>query len=388
LNKVYYNMKLSIVIVHYKVPFFLMQCLQSVKDACVEISSEIIVIDNNSEDESCKLVAEKFPEVVLVSNTKNVGFSRANNQGVEIAKGDYVVILNPDTVVAEDTFLKLLAFTKKRKNIGVVGVKLIDGKGVFLPESKRGIPTPTVSFNRLFGISSKQTGKYYASHLDENESGVVEILVGAFMFMKRSIYYEVKGFDETYFMYGEDIDLSYKILKKGYQNYYFADTQVIHYKGESTSKNVKYLRHFYQAMKIFYKKHFKLNILYDFIMSFGIRFWYLLKYFQLKSTHVNTQKIKSFYFYSNNTKRYHQLIKAYNLELSTLIDCIEPEMFETKNNTFNTIVFDNNWVSNKKIITVMQQLKGNKMAFRMIPKKCNFIIGSDGSNAKGYVLKF
>ena len=191
-----------------------------------------------------------------------------------------MLILNPDTIVAEDTLVKILDFAKEKQNLGVLGVKLVDGSGKFLPESKRGIPTPQVSFNKLFGVSSKRTGKYYASHLNENESGVVEILVGAFMLIKRAVYNEVKGFDEDYFMYGEDIDLSYKILNKGYQNYYYGDTKVIHYKGESTNKDVKYLRYFHEAMKIFYRKHFKLNRIYDFLMSFGIEFWFLMKYFK------------------------------------------------------------------------------------------------------------
>ncbi len=379
-------MKLSIVIVHYKVPYFLMQCLQSVKDACVSISSEVIVVDNNSQDKTSEMLSHNFPEVILIANTENVGFSKANNQGVTLAKGDYVVILNPDTIVAEDTFLQLLEFAKKRKNLGAIGVKLIDGQGKFLPESKRGIPTPLVSFNRLFGISSKQTGKYYASHLQENESGVVEILVGAFMFMKRSIYNEVKGFDEAYFMYGEDIDLSYKILKKGYQNYYYADTQVVHYKGESTAGSLKYLRHFYEAMKIFYKKHFKLNLLYDFIMNFGIRFWFVLKYFHLQRTKAKPKAVKNFFFYSNNAKLFKELQVVYKSNQSTQQAVFKKEQFLEKEAFYYAIIFDNNFVSNKECIQLMQQLKESKIAFRFLPKHANFIIGSDGSQAKGEIV--
>ncbi|HIP26962.1 MAG TPA: glycosyltransferase family 2 protein, partial [Flavobacteriaceae bacterium] len=220
---------LSIIIVNYNVKYFLKQCLQSVFDACKNISAEVIVVDNNSDDLSCEMVEKFFPKVKLIANKKNTGFSTANNQGVAIAKGKYVLILNPDTVVAEDTFEKILAFAITKNNLGALGVKLIDGTGRFLPESKRGIPTPKTSINKIIGITNK---KYYANHLQENENGKIEILVGAFMFMKRSIYNEVNGFDEDYFMYGEDIDLSYKILKKGYKNYYLTDTKIIHYKGE------------------------------------------------------------------------------------------------------------------------------------------------------------
>ena len=251
-------MDLSVIIISYNVQYFLEQCILSIKAASQNIKTEIIVVDNNSSDASCKLISKKYPEIILIQNKENVGFSKANNQGVKIAKGDYVLILNPDTVVAEDTFTKILNFAKSKHNLGVLGVKLIDGSGNFLPECKRGIPTPSVSFNKLFGISSKQTGKYYATHLNENETGIVAVLVGAFMFLKKSVYKEVNGFDESYFMYGEDIDLSYKILNCGYQNYYYANTQVIHYKGESTEKDVINLKYFHNAMKIFYKKHFKL----------------------------------------------------------------------------------------------------------------------------------
>ncbi len=221
-------MQLSVIIVNYNVRYFLEQCLLSVEKALRGIEGEIIVVDNISPDDSCEMVKKEFPKVILIENKENVGFSKANNQGVAVAKGDFVLILNPDTVVAEDTFSKILFEAKKRPNLGMLGVKLIDGTGRFLPESKRGLPTPKVAFNKLFGISSTTTGKYYATHLDENESGVIDILVGAFMLMQRKKYNEVAGFDEDYFMYGEDIDLSYKLLKKGYQNYYFPFNQIIH----------------------------------------------------------------------------------------------------------------------------------------------------------------
>ena len=275
-------MDVSVVIVNYNVRYFLEQCILSVQAASKNISSEIIVVDNNSTDESCKILSEKYPEVVFIQNKENVGFSIANNQGVKIATGNYVLIINPDTIIAEDTLDKIVKYAKTKQNLGVLGVKLIDGSGEFAPESKRGIPTPNASFNKLFGISSKRTGKYYATHLDENESGIIKVASGAFMFIKRTVFNEVKGFNEDYFMYGEDIDLSMKLMNKGYQNYYYADTQIIHFKGESTPKDIKYLNYFHEAMRIFYKKHFKLNRVYDFFMRIGIEFWYLLKYFKFR----------------------------------------------------------------------------------------------------------
>ncbi len=378
------NINLSIVIVNYNVRYFLEQCLQSVVDACTKINAEIIVVDNNSKDDSCTMITNKFPQVILIANKKNTGFSTANNQGVAIAKGEYVLILNPDTVVAEDTFTKIIKFAKSKNNLGILGVKLVDGNGKFLPESKRGIPTPKVSFNKLTGISSKQTGKYYATHLQHDESGVIEILVGAFMLIKRSVYNEVNGFDEDYFMYGEDIDLSYKVYKKGYQNYYYSDTQIIHYKGESTNKNSKYLNHFYGAMKIFYRKHFKLNRIYDFIMSFGIRFWYFMKYFKLKSNYSQSKPITNFIYIGENENTFVKIKE--HLQINKAIQNIEINIKSILSSEIDTLIFDNNYKSNKEIIATIQKLHQEQITFRYIPKGCEFIIGSDSSLNKGIVI--
>jgi len=385
LQKTKKNIELSIVIVNYNVRYFLEQCLQSVVDACKTITAEIIVVDNNSHDDSCEMIKTKFSSVKLIANKDNTGFSKANNQGVALAKGEYVLILNPDTVVAEDTFSKILTFAKSKQNLGSLGVKLIDGRGSFLPESKRGIPTPKVSFNKLTGISSKQTGKYYATHLTPDENGVVEILVGAFMLIKRSIYNEVKGFDEDYFMYGEDIDLSYKIYKKGYQNYYFSDTQIIHYKGESTKKDLKYLKHFHGAMKIFYRKHFKLNKIYDFIMSFGIRFWYYIKLFKLKTTDAKEAQTQKFIYIGNNQSTFTKLKNTLNAKLAINHNAISID--DILVNKVDLVLFDNNSISNKDIINAIQILNNKGISFRFIPKNCDFFIGSDSSFGRGLVKK-
>jgi len=380
--------QLSIIIVNYNVRHFLEQCLQSVFDACKNIDTEVIVVDNNSHDTSCEMIREKFKQVKLIANKDNTGFSKANNQGVAIAKGEYVLILNPDTVVAEDTFEKILAFAKTKNNLGALGVKLIDGTGAFLPESKRGIPTPKVSFNKLTGISSKQTGKYYATHLQENEYGVMEILVGAFMLIKRSIYNEVNGFDEDYFMYGEDIDLSYKIHKKGYQNYYYPITKIIHYKGESTKKDVKYLKYFYGAMNIFYKKHFKLNKIYDALMSIGIHFWYSLQYFKLKHNSTTPKPINRFIYIGTNQSSFAKIKGLLNAELAIQHTAISIEDILASNT--NCLIFDNNTISNKDIIQNIELIhkKNKEIRFRFIPKGCNFLIGSDNSVDKGKILTF
>lgn len=255
-------MKLSIVIVNYNVKHFLEQCLHSVEKAIKNIDAEVFVVDNNSVDGSNGMLVHKFPWVRLIANNKNLGFSKANNQAIRMATGEYVLLLNPDTVVEENTFVKVLAFMDEKPDAGGLGVKMIDGKGKFLPESKRGLPTPWVAFYKMFGLSalfknSKKFGKYHLSYLSCNEVHQVDVLAGAFMLMRKETLDKVGLLDEDYFMYGEDIDLSYRITKGGYKNYYYPGTTIIHYKGESTKKgSLNYVRMFYNAMIIFARKHF------------------------------------------------------------------------------------------------------------------------------------
>lgn len=255
-------MQLSVIIVNYNVKYFLEQALLSVRKAAKGLSVEVFVVDNNSVDESVMMVQEKFPEVHLIANKHNPGFSIANNQAIRQSKGKYVLLLNPDTVVEEDTFLKCINFMDTHSEAGALGVKMIDGSGNFLPESKRGFPTPAVAFYKTSGLSrlfpkSKTFNQYHLGYLDQNETHEIDILAGAFMFMRRSVLDKVGLLDETFFMYGEDIDLSYRIQKGGYKNYYFPESTIIHYKGESTKKgSLNYVKAFYNAMIIFAKKHF------------------------------------------------------------------------------------------------------------------------------------
>lgn len=255
-------MKLSVVIVNYNVKHFLEQCLHSVAKAAANVQCEIFVVDNNSVDGSVAMVKEKFPDVKLIDNNENLGFSKANNQAIRISSGQYVLLLNPDTVVEDDTFEKIIGFMDQHPEAGGLGVKMVDGKGNFLPESKRGLPTPTVAFYKIFGLSrlfpkSKTFGQYHLTYLDKDEIHQVEILSGAFMLMRKKVLDEVGLLDETYFMYGEDIDMSYRIIKGGYNNYYFPKTRIIHYKGESTKKSsINYVLVFYNAMVIFAQRHF------------------------------------------------------------------------------------------------------------------------------------
>lgn len=271
-------MKLTVILVSYNVKYFLEQALASVLKAAKNLSVETIVVDNASSDGSAALVKSRFPEVVLIENKDNKGFAVANNQAIKIARGEYVLLLNPDTLVQEDTFEKTLQFMDAHPEAGGLGVKMVDGKGIFLPESKRGLPTPKVAFFKLFGLSalfpkSKTFGRYHLGYLDENKTHEVDVLSGAFMLMRKKALDEIGLMDETFFMYGEDIDLSYRITKAGYKNYYFPETRIIHYKGESTKKgSLNYVRMFYNAMVIFARKHFDSQLMfgYSFLVTIAV----------------------------------------------------------------------------------------------------------------------
>jgi GT2 family glycosyltransferase len=255
-------MKLSIVIVNYNVKYFLEQCLHSVLKAIHELDSEIFVVDNNSVDGSIRMLREKFPHISLIENKENRGFSRANNQAIRKAKGEYILLLNPDTIVEDDTLVKCVRFMDGHPDAGGLGVKMIDGKGKFLPESKRGLPSPSVAFFKIFGFSamfprSKIFNKYHLGYLDKDKTHAVDVLSGAFMMLRKKVIDDIGMLDENFFMYGEDIDLSYRITRAGFRNYYFPETRIIHYKGESTKKSsLNYVFMFYNAMIIFARKHF------------------------------------------------------------------------------------------------------------------------------------
>ncbi|HRE37861.1 MAG TPA: glycosyltransferase [Chitinophagaceae bacterium] len=255
-------MQLSVIIVNYNVRYFLEQCLYSVQKACRGLKAEVIVVDNNSGDNSVEFLSSGFPSVQFLINNENLGFARACNQGWQRAKGEYILFLNPDTIVPEDGFEKCLSFFQTNPDAGALGVKMLDGSGKFLKESKRAFPSPLTSLYKLCGLAklfprSRTFARYHLGHLDENKNNEVDVLAGAFMMIRREVLEKVGSFDETFFMYGEDIDLSYRIQQAGYKNYYFAGTSIIHFKGESTRKgSMNYVRMFYRAMSVFVKKHY------------------------------------------------------------------------------------------------------------------------------------
>ncbi len=272
-------MELSVIIVNYNVKHFLEQCLHSVQKAVTGIKAEIIVVDNNSSDGSLLYLPPLFPNVKYIANEENRGFSKACNQGLQQAAGRYILFLNPDTIVPEDCFKKCMTFLDADVKAGAAGIKMLDGSGKFLKESKRAFPSPLTSLFKLFGLSklfpkSKLFSTYHLGHLDENSTNEVDVLAGAFMMIKKEVLDKTGGFDETFFMYGEDVDLSYRIQKAGYKNFYFAGSSIIHFKGESTRKaSMNYVRMFYKAMNIFVKKHYSGSRAGFFIFFIHLAIW-------------------------------------------------------------------------------------------------------------------
>ncbi len=374
-------MQLSVIILNYNVRYFLEQCLFSVQKALANIDGEIIVIDNASSDDSCAMMKEKFPHIKLIENKENLGFPKGNNIGVSQAKGEYICILNPDTVVAEDTFSNMLNTENWQLKTGIIGCKLIDGTGSFLPESKRGVPTPWVAFTKIFSLYKffpkvRFFNKYYAQHLTENQSGRVDILVGAFMILKRELYNEIGGFDENCFMYSDDIDLSYMVLQKGKSNFYFHETSVIHYKGESTLRDGTYMKRFQEAMQFFYKKHFKKSILFDIMMKVGTIIFTFFKKSQQKQIKINLDK---YIFFSKEPIDFETKIPAEYLQ----------NLNDFKNNTKENIeiIFNTNDFSFKEIIDFMQHHKAKNVTFKNYVASSKFCIGSNSSIDRGEVLK-
>lgn len=386
-------MQLSVVILNYNVRYFLEQCLLSVQKATQNIEAEIIVVDNNSPDDSCKMVCERFPDVVLIENKENLGFPKGNNIGVEKASGKFLCILNPDTVVAEDTFEKLIAFAETKDNLGIVGCKLIDGTGNFLPESKRGVPTPMVSFSKIFSLyklfpKNKTFGKYYASHLTEKQTGNVEVLVGAFMFLERRTYLEVGGFDERYFMYGEDIDFSFSVLKTDRKNFYFPETTVIHYKGESTSRDKKYLKRFQQGMDLFYEKNFSPSLFFTYFMKIGSFGFSLMKTFRGKSK--SKKKPKEILLVSDNQALRDKLQDIFKKNITIARIPVEKVVISQ---TFSSeaqkeIILDANCLSFKECIEILEKNFGKENTFKIVPPNQSYMIGSDDSESRGEVVHF
>ncbi len=284
---------ISVIIVNYNVKELLEQCINSIFSASTKLDVEVIIVDNNSFDGSVQYIKEKFPgnpRLKIIESPVNMGFAKANNLGAREAEGEYLLILNPDTILQEDTLDKSLEFYKSVKDIGALTCKLILPNGKLDLACRRSFPTPSVAVYRILGLSrifpkSKLFGKYNLTYLDENETYEVDAIVGAFMLIKKDVYEKVEGFDEDYFMYGEDLDLCFRIKKAGYRIFYYPKTSIIHYKGESTKKSsISYVNNFYGAMQVFVKKNLntsfwlmnlliRMTILYRALLSYITRFF-------------------------------------------------------------------------------------------------------------------
>lgn len=407
-------MQLSIIIVSYQVKYFLEQCLHAVCAAIQNIEAEVWVVDNASTDGTVNYLQVKFPQVKFIINTNNVGFAKANNQALHRCSGKYVLYLNPDTIVPEDCFEQCIHFMNQHEEAGAMGIKMIDGSGTFLPESKRSFPTPMNSLFKLTGLSklfprSKTFARYALTYLDENRNHEVDVLSGAFMFCRKEIIVLLNGFDEAFFMYGEDIDLSYRIQKAGYKNYYFGENAIIHFKGESTKKNsIGYVKTFYNAMKIFVKKHYSAGGGIIFSFFFQIAIWLRAA---LSAIYIIVSKI------SNNNaaddlinaaRQYvvvgsaeacremenllHNAGKKDNAigkmitDSSTTVESIyktQQQKITDRNNT--VLVLCNEVLTWKNIIYLVEKLNGS-ISIRFHAKDSNSIVGSDSKNVSGDVI--
>ncbi|HZH69388.1 MAG TPA: glycosyltransferase family 2 protein, partial [Flavobacteriaceae bacterium] len=267
-------------------------------------------------------------------------------------------------------------------DFGAIGIRYIDGTGNFLPECKRNIPSPKVSLYKILGLKSEKYS-YYATHLSETESGKVAVLAGAFMLIKKVRYQEVGGFDEDYFMYGEDIDLSYKLTKAGYVNYYFGKIPMLHYKGESTTKDKVYLRRFYGAMRIFYSKHFRHTMFLKLLVYLGVHFSRMIAFFSL-AKNKQQQILKATHLVLSKNDRF---VEDYTTLISKAIATISEQELQSKKISDSQIVFDAEAISYEGILNLMEKHKNQENTFRIKPKKAEFIIGSDGSDSRGEVIQ-
>lgn len=355
-------MKLSVIIVSYNVKYYLEQCLHSVFAARQQgIALEAFVVDNNSPDGSAHYLRRQFPKASypylhIISNAENVGFGRANNQALRMAKGEYVLFLNPDTLLTEHTLKECLDYADAHAGLGGLGTMMMHDNGLFAYESRRGMPTPWVSFCKMTGLNalfpySRRFGRYYMRYLDKESPARIEIISGAFLLVRKAVLDNIGGFDEDFFMYGEDIDLSYRILNAGYENHY-VPSPIIHYKGESTKKNTfRYVHVFYNAMLIFFKKHYhsywlglsipiKLAILFSALLALLKLQLRLLRRFLLPARRKKPQE--RMLYVGRHGERFLQLAEEWGIRAEVLEgsepDGAEPQLPPCKD--YDRVVFD------------------------------------------------
>lgn len=406
------HLDLSIIIVNFNVKYFLEQCLYSVMKACRNIDAEIFVVDNASTDSSREYLESKFPNVQFKWNTENVGFAKANNSVLPETKGRFVLFLNPDTIIAEDCLELCLSFAAGQNNFGGLGIRMIDGSGEFLKESKRSFPSASATFFKMSGIHSlyprsRLFSSYYAGHLPPNENHEIDVLAGAFMIINKKALDETGGFDEDFFMYGEDIDLSFRIREAGYKNFYFAGSTIIHFKGESTRLSPLYISHFYGAMELFVKKHAtgKMN---DTFIRFGIaaaRKFTSVKLFY--KNRIQNGPAGNDAVCTNTTailagqQRFNEVLQLAKFSKTPLVIkgriAIDPNDADysigklkdmehlIKKKMFNHLIFSEGDASFKEIISWAQKFK-SKLLFLFHAQGSNSIVGSNKRNEKGIFI--
>jgi len=377
---------LSIIIVNYNVKYFLEQCLYSVKKAIEKIEAEVFVVDNNSTDGSMSYLQPKFSRAKFIINEKNEGFGKANNKALLQAKGKYILFLNPDTIVAEDSFEKCISFLENNQNAGALGVKMIDGRGSYLKESKRGFPYLWVAFCKLSGLTalfphSKIFSKYYLGNLSEKENQITDAIAGAYFFSRKETLDKTGGFDEQFFMYAEDIDLSYRIQQSGFLNYYLAETTIIHFKGESTKKDFRYVKLFYKAMSQFVKKHFSGggSILFSIMIEFAI---WIRAGFALMGNLFSIKRINK-----KEEKRYFLTGDADTVNQLTKIFLSEEKMISDNEKDADEIIFcEGKDFSFREIIDAVQQ-KSSAGNYKIHSSNSYSVVGSISKNDPGEIIE-
>ncbi len=393
---------ISIIIVSYNASAFLKLCLFAVKKATAGITHETIIVDNASSDGTVNMIQEGFPDVTLIANTKNTGFSAANNQAIRQANGQLILLLNPDTIIGEDTLQKIIQFYKIHPRAAAVGVKMIDGSGHFLRESKRGLPTPLTSLYKLTGLAnffptSRQFAQYYQGHLNENELQQPDILPGAFLAFRKEQLQHTKALDESFFMYGEDVDFSHRLCQQADHNYYLGHLPIIHFKGESTPLNAKLVYHFYHSMWIFYQLHFrnKYTAFTALLVKTGISISASLSISCLPVRKLkNRIQQKRTFFYdtilfcsSSEQNKEKDIHKHYPKTKN--FQCIHPHELDslliTNNSRKTMIIFDIACIQLSHMIKTIEHLS-NQASFSFLAPDQSFILSSHHSTGKGQLI--
>ncbi len=369
---------ISVVIVSFNAPHFLHLCLQSVSAALVGMDGEIIVVDNASVEDCVPMVRSSFPEVRLIVNHENVGFSRACNQGAKVAKGEYLLMLNPDVILPEDSLRMVLTYAQAHPDMGALGCRFIDGSGKLLPECKRNLPGMRAAASRLFGLD----WGYYANHLAEEEDAEVEVLTGAFMFLRKELFQQLGGFDESYFMFGEDIDLSFRIQRSGHKNRYLGSLTILHFKGESSVKDVLYLKNFYGALRIFYMKHYRHNALARWLLQLLVQFaagWRSLFEKNRKARNKDLKPKQQTVYYFGEREEVHAALKE---KLGARLKGKVSSLDGASGESIDCVYFDTFTLGFKKIIQAIESLP-SPISKRIISGKGDFYLGSDSSKDRG-----